>query len=208
MTQPTILVDMDGVIADFDQYLLDVSREDAYRWPDGYTVEDQRFRFSTELLGDKVKWEIHHQIICEPGFYADLPVIPGALEGLDDLSRVADVWLCSKPLENNPTCRDDKGRWVRRHLGKDWEKRLILAADKSMVRGDILLDDAPKAAWLDRASWQAVVYPWPWQDHDPDWAHLRDLPMWRWGDPIDDLLRWTPDRQAQWAAWDAGLRDV
>ena len=63
-------------------------------------------------------------------------------------------------------------------------------------------------AWLDRASWQAVVYPWPWQDHDPDWAHLADLPMWRWGDPVDDLLRWTPDRQAQWAAWDAGLRDV
>ena len=31
--------------------------------------------------------------------------------------------------------------WVENHLGKDWIDRLILTRDKTMINGDVLIDD-------------------------------------------------------------------
>ena len=31
--------------------------------------------------------------------------------------------------------------WVENHLGKDWINRLILTRDKTMINGDVLIDD-------------------------------------------------------------------
>jgi 5'-nucleotidase len=31
--------------------------------------------------------------------------------------------------------------WVKNHLGKHWLKKLILTADKTIVKGHLLIDD-------------------------------------------------------------------
>jgi 5'-nucleotidase len=118
-------------------------------------------------------------------WFYDLPVVEGAVEGMKRLAEAADVWVCTKPLEANHYCRDGKAWWVHRHLGPEWESRLIIAPDKSMVRGDILLDDAINLDWLPRASWQPVVFPAPFNGDGSDWSCL---PRWTWGDPIEHLL--------------------
>lgn len=42
-------------------------------------------------------------------------------------------------------------QWLVEHIGDGWDRRLILTPDKSLVVGDILLDDAPKHEWYGAA---------------------------------------------------------
>lgn len=180
---PRILVDMDGPLADFDAafYALCEGSE----WPMHSTLADQCHRFATDCILDPEHARLARQYVNTSRWFLDLPVVDGAAEGLDALADHADVWICTKPLEANPHCRDDKAAWIRRHLGTDWERRLVLTPDKSLVRGDVLLDDAIKLHWLETAEWQPVVFPTPWNGDGSEWHGIR---RWTWGDPIDELL--------------------
>lgn len=180
---PVVLVDMDGPLADFDRLFFE--RCEAAGFVLDATLETQRHRFATDHIPDATHRLWARMMVNAAGWFADLPVTPGAVEGLNLLAERADVWICSKPLEVNPTCRDDKAKWLLRHFGMEWERRMILSPDKSMVRGDILLDDAPAPAWFDKASWVPVIYPTSWNGAGSKWD---GLPRWSWINRVEHLL--------------------
>ncbi len=178
-----VLVDMDGPLADFDTLFFERCVQN------GYTLDcditEQRHRFATDHIPDRRERELARQMVNTSGWFKDLPVTPGAQEGLELLDEFCDVWICTKPLEVNPTCRDDKAHWLGLNFGGRWVRRLIITPDKSLVQGDILLDDAPHITWLDKADWKPVIFPTPWNGEGSDWAgHAR----WYWSDPIENLL--------------------
>lgn len=186
--RPVILVDQDGPLAGFDPRFWDICR--AMGVPMTCQEHEQTGYYATDHVADHHdrKW-LRNKINTDPRWFADLPPTPGAIEGINLLSEHADVWICTKPLEANLNCRDGKAEWVRTHLGKDWEKRVIIAPDKSLVMGSVLLDDRPKREWFARAVWNPVVFPAPFNGHpDNEWA---DLPRWTWGDPVEDLMQYT-----------------
>lgn len=181
----TILVDMDGPLADFDAHFYELCVANGFGLDyEGPTF--QRHRFATDHIVDRSQRRAARQMVNQdPTWFRELPVVPGAPEGLEELAGLADVWICTKPLEANPTCRDAKAAWLAEHFGERWLQRLILAPDKSMVVGDVLLDDAPKVEWLARAQWRPVIYEMPWNGHGSDWGAL---PHWSWGDDPKLLL--------------------
>lgn len=183
MKRPIVLVDQDGPLADFDARFWDVVEER------GYLADADRHTQTARFATDHLVHE-HHKVhvrrtINTTRWFAELPPIEGAAEGMNALAEHAEVWICTKPLEANETCRDDKAGWVREHLGRGWEDRLIIAPDKSLVHGAILLDDAIKLRWLPRATWQPVVFRKGWNREGSVWSHL---PSWDWSQPIDQLL--------------------
>lgn len=105
------------------------------------------------------------------GWFRDLPVIDGAAEGMDALAEVGDVWICTKPMEVNPSCRDDKAAWVADHLGDKWLRRLIIAIP---------------LRWFKSAEWSPVMFATSWNGEGSEWAGVA---RWKWGDPIEDLLK-------------------
>ena len=98
----------------------------------------------------------------EPGFYRDLRPIDGAVRALTEMARSHRVTLCSSPWNTNPTCNDDKKDWVTEHLGVDWTDRLVLTKDKTIVRGDILIDDKPKVLGEEDRTWMHIVFTAPY----------------------------------------------
>lgn len=177
----TLLLDMDGPLAGFDSAGYDMCARL------GLDVMVPRLERTARYFTDNLSRE-HHDIaraeIESPGWFRSLPVVDGAKEGVAELIALGiDVWVCTKPLEKNPTCRDEKGAWLREHFPM-LERRLIIAPDKSLIRGAILLDDAPKIEWLDRASWSPVIFAEPFNGPGSEW---HGLPRWTWGDPIRDL---------------------
>lgn len=125
-------------------------------------------------------------MIEAPGWFRGLPVTPGAKSGVGQLLTAGvDIWVVTKPLEANPTCRDDKAAWLREHFPM-LERKLILAPDKSMIVGDVLLDDAINLEWILKAQWRPVVFRAPFNGSGSEWHYLHS---WSWGDPIEDLLR-------------------
>lgn len=79
---------------------------------------------------------------AEMDFFRGLAPIPGAL---DSMRRIAahgyDVWILSRPSYQNPLCYTEKRLWVEDHLGLEWCEKLILCPDKSLLRGEWLIDD-------------------------------------------------------------------
>jgi 5'-nucleotidase len=68
---------------------------------------------------------------------------------------------------------------VEEHLGSDFTKRIILTRDKSLVRGDVLVDDKPEIRGLATPNWQHILYDQPYNRCLPgvrmtwrNWRHV------------------------------------
>lgn len=152
-----ILVDMDGVLADFDQGFVDIWK---VKHPDlTYVPVEERNTFYTYKQYPKELRPLTRDIVRAPKFFASLPPIEGALQGLKELAETGhDIYICSSPLISNPTGASEKYDWIKEHLGDDWVGKLILAPDKTMVRGDILIDDRPEIKGAQQPLWEHVLY--------------------------------------------------
>lgn len=187
-----LLVDMDGVLADFDAFFFQRCIEN------GWTLDvdepsQQTFRYFADHMPDRDERNAARQMVHDPGWFRSLPVVAGAEQGMEEFERVGwEVHICSKPLDASATCADEKRAWLRQHF-PTFADRLILAPDKSLVKGDVLLDDAPKPKWFARADWVPIVFTQP---HNVI-GHLAEFPHWTWGDdPLFNDMNTREDRSA------------
>lgn len=189
------LVDMDGPLAGFNEHFFLRCGERGYELD--CTLADQTHKFATSHIKDVTVRAAARSMVYEDGWFAQLPVVPGAVQGMNALAEIGDVWICTKPLEANRTCRDDKARWIVEYLGVEWERKIIIAPDKSMVVGNILLDDGPHLEWYERATWHPVIFDAPF-NRTGQWA---DDDRWKWGDSVSDLAAlsspWSPPSKWQ-----------
>lgn len=75
------------------------------------------------------------------GFFLELEPIPGAIEAVKKLETMYDVWILTRPSIKNKLCYTEKAYWIEKYLGEDMLNRTIYACDKSVVRGEFLVDD-------------------------------------------------------------------
>ena len=113
-------------------------------------------------------------------FYRDLYPIWGAIEALHEMRDAGhEVFICSTPDSTNRSCASDKIAWVRHHLGDDWVKRLILTHDKTLVHGDVLVDDKPEVTGSNPVpSWEHVLFGAPYNRHITDRRRIADWTEW------------------------------
>ena len=185
-----VLVDMDGTIANFDQRALDLLAE---RHPEIGAIDFATRSYPlANTYADGASKAALKALFSEPGFFAEMAPIEGAVEALHAMVKAGiDVRLCSSPLAKSPRCAMEKVEWIVRHLGQPWVDRLILARDKTFVRGHVLIDDAPSAKGSSLA---------------PVWEHVYfDQPYNRPGAAGADPAR---QRLTAWAEWRTLLADV
>ncbi len=160
-----ILVDMDGVLADFERGFLDDWRA---RFPERafMPIEERNVFYVqkqyTESYGEAYGADTW-AIMTTPGYFRRLPPILGGADALNAMrDEGIDVWLCTSPLHEMPTCATEKFEWVVEHLGAWWTGRMIIARDKTLIRGDILIDDRPALAGVEEPLWEHVLYDQPY----------------------------------------------
>ncbi len=190
MSKPKILVDCDGVLADLDGYLWDCCLEAGVRL-DISSRDEQTKYLLTDHIPDPWHRGAIRDFIDGSRVFKDLPVLEGAQDGMNELSKVADVWICTKPLDTDRWCLYDKRNWVEKHFPEFVEK-LILCSDKSMIKADMLLDDAPAIDWIIKAEWEPVVYNQPHNMHKK--SVFYDFPHWDWSRPLNELLNHIGER--------------
>lgn len=78
-----------------------------------------------------------------PGVFAQMKPMPGAIKAFNALADDPDfeVYLLSTAPWENPSAWSDKLNWVKRYLGENAYKRLILTHNKQLNRGWMLIDD-------------------------------------------------------------------
>ena len=133
-----ILIDMDGVLADF------VGEAEKL----GLTLDEaeltEGFFLNLPVIKDAV-W--------------------GVLE-LDSMGH--DLYVCTTAPWDNPSAWMEKRIWIEKVFGDVFNRKLIMTHQKSMIAADILIDDRKseqtksfKGTWYwfrkDGADWKAVV---------------------------------------------------
>ncbi|KAM7035486.1 5'(3')-deoxyribonucleotidase, cytosolic type [Acridotheres tristis] len=157
-----VLLDMDGVLADFEGAVL---REFRARFPleprvelaerRGFSVREQ-YRSLREELAAKVA-----SVYESPGFFLDLDPIPGALEAVHEMFHMQDteVFICTSPLRKYEHCIVEKYKWVEKHLGPEFVERIILTRDKTVVAADLLFDDKDTIQGAEpNPSWEHILF--------------------------------------------------
>jgi len=75
------------------------------------------------------------------GFFLNLEPMPLAIDSINHLQNYFDVWILTRPSVHNLSCYTEKAQWIRTHLGFDMQAKTIMCVDKSLLKGDFLVDD-------------------------------------------------------------------
>lgn len=173
-----ILVDMDGVIAAWGEAYgqsLDKYGDAAAAIP---RHADQR-SFNLNEGRTEVEQRIIAAVMVEPGFYERIQPIVGAKGALKGMLKAGhDVRIVTSPWVSNPTCASDKLNWVVKHYGSHWGPRVIITADKTLVRGDILIDDKSAITGELEPEWEHVLFDQPYNRDVIDKARMVDWDEW------------------------------
>ena len=113
-----LYIDMDNVLVDFESAFSELS-------------EDILAEYDSRL--DEV-----------PGIFSLMKPMQGALEAFNELSVIFDTYILSTSPWENPSAWSDKLIWVKKHLGPNAHKRLILSHHKNLNAGHFLIDDRLK----------------------------------------------------------------
>ncbi len=157
----TLLIDQDGVLAHSEKAFLDSLRR---KYPDKPFIPlEQRTTF---FLEDQYPPEHHHaipEIFSEKGFFYSFNPMPGSIEALAEMQRLGiNAFICTSPSFDYPQCAFEKFQWIGDWHGMYWVKRTIITRDKTLVHGDILIDDNPEIKGARTPSWEHVLFTQPY----------------------------------------------
>jgi len=125
-TKQILLIDMDGVIADFRKAIIensDISIEDF----DNHTNDAEN--------------RVDQFCIQNTTIFENLQPIENAIESVTKLFDYYDIYFCSTPMYLVPESYKSKRIWLEKHFGELASRRLILTHRKDLIKGDILIDD-------------------------------------------------------------------
>lgn len=182
--RPIVLVDMDGVLADFDA---GVERELAAELATAVSFADRTSFYIRDSLPE------HHDTVeaihNADGFFRNLPLMEGALEGWQALIDLGyEPRICSSPLMSHLQCEAEKLAWLEEHFvphfGPSVVETAIITRDKYLAAGIALIDDKPDIKRVDEAEWTHIVF-----DHSYNKSAASSLRLNGWNDPnLAELL--------------------
>ena len=152
-----ILVDQDGVLADIEAGFLKSWGE---QYPNIKSFKPGvRKEFSFVRQFDKAHSSKVNKIVRSKGFFRSLPPIDGAIEAVKEMEKLnLDPYIVTSAGINLPFAPSDKYEWVSYYFGREFLRRFVLTADKSVVNGDYLIDDKMSLYNEGKAPWQHVIF--------------------------------------------------
>jgi len=102
------------------------------------------FKSGIDQLDEKTNNEYIGRLDDVPGIFSTMSPVKGAIDALNELSKLFDTYILSTAPWDNPSAWSDKLLWVKQYLGEPAYKRLIISHHKNLNRGDFLVDDRPK----------------------------------------------------------------
>ncbi|MDR2080538.1 MAG: hypothetical protein LBP54_01445 [Campylobacteraceae bacterium] len=139
MRKKILYIDMDGVLADFGS---------------GLKTQSEKILKDYKDKEDEI-----------PNLFANMLPMNGAVESFMELSKIYDTYILSTAPWENASSWSDKLLWVKKYLGENARKRLILTHRKDLNIGDYLIDDRTRNG-ADKFCGELILFG---SDKFPDW---------------------------------------
>jgi len=75
------------------------------------------------------------------GFFLELEEMPDSISAFNIIKTKFDVYILTRPSFKNVNSFTEKAQWIWNHLGYDVLENTIMSGDKSLIKGDYLIDD-------------------------------------------------------------------
>ncbi|MFP4117332.1 MAG: 5' nucleotidase, NT5C type [Candidatus Woesearchaeota archaeon] len=176
-----ILLDMDDTLYDFLGNITDLYRrlypEEPFVAPED--MYDNHFsKVYREQIGHMAE-ERMEELFHMPELYRNLRPLPGAVEAVHEmLDEGLDVRVCTAPLRDYRHCVHEKYESLDEHFGKNLTDHLVLARDKTAIKGDILVDDRPRISGRYEPEWNHVLFDQPFNRH-VDLPRIQSWSEWK-----------------------------
>ena len=121
---------MDGVVTDFESAIKNLCPE----------LETSNIFQDYETRSNK----IDEVVASNLNIFHSLPPYKGAIESVNKLFELFDVYFLSTPMWDIPESFMGKRIWIEKHFGEKANRRLILTHRKDLNIGDFLVDDRLK----------------------------------------------------------------
>lgn len=130
MSKKILYLDMDGCLADFDKGIKQLCPE--LETSDNFPDYESRSKMVDN--------------VCEANedIFHNLEAIDGAIDAVNELFDLFEVYFLSTPMWNVPASFTGKRIWIENHFGDKATKRLILTHRKDLNIGHYLVDDRVK----------------------------------------------------------------
>ena len=157
----TVLVDMDGVLADFDRANNEIVRT---HFPDMPIIDNRREFYFKDSYADHPEVVEKIENDCRlPGFIRNFQPIDNALEGWKRILTAGYIpRVCSSPLENHPTIINEKKAWLEEYFVPTFGSWVVDTAifnrDKSGYQAIAIIDDRPTLRGMEKAVWQHILF--------------------------------------------------
>lgn len=167
--KPTLLLDVDGVIADFPQHYRNLAQSICDRTLPALS-ECRVWRMSEALGLSERETKRVDMMLQRPQTAYELEPMAGAVPSVRALTKCADVYFVTSPIELSPTWCYDRTNWLVRQFGAEIGERVVHTYYKYLVHGDVFVDDkvsnvaAWQARWKDKAG---VAWAAPFNENDP-----------------------------------------
>lgn len=157
LTQPIALVDLDGTLCNCREVILE--RLEELRGPNDNPEDELKFEPPPHILARQ------RIIMSSPGFWRNLKPIPSGLQLVNLLVELKfKTHVCTKGPRYNASAWAEKFEWCRIHVP---DLSVIVSEDKSLIYGDVLVDDWPPyiSLWRQRCPKGFVILPTqPWNE--------------------------------------------
>ena len=134
-----ITLDMDDVLADTHGKLIDIALNE-------FTTNHSRHDFQNHALHNLLhakQMKKLYALIQQPGFFANIPPIEGAVEVVTRLSHYYEIYIATAAMEF-PNSFREKYDWLAQHLPFIPWTHIVFCGDKSIIASDYLIDDHVK----------------------------------------------------------------
>ena len=137
--RPIICVDMDEVIADaLGEHLLRYNRDFRER----LTPQDLHGRWLWDVIPSDRHQQLTQYMLSED-FFEVLGVMPHAQRVLKRLQSRYEIFIATAAMEV-PTSFNAKFKWLEQHFPFIPTSHIVFCGNKSILRGDYLIDDNPR----------------------------------------------------------------
>jgi len=160
-----VLLDVDGVVADFVGLYLDLVISTVNPLGRQFNREAAQRRWDVgESLGltenEKAKTEAK---IGNPGTALFMKVLSGAVDAVAKLEQLVDVYFVTSPWDSSGTWMHDRAHWLERYFGTTG-KNVIHTRHKHVCTGGYFVDDKVENVnkWGDHNVGRAILWEQPW----------------------------------------------
>ena len=157
-----ILIDLDNTVANWNQHLQDkLSKQDIH-----INIFNRKY-YDIYKSFPKYTQQIKN-IIDKKGFYKELKPIQYSIQTIQQLMQHNTVFFVTSPPKHNSWSFYEKVEWVQKYFNT---KNIIITYDKTLVKGDILIDDKPTIEGCTNKDYKHIIYKQSYNNGTFEW-HL------------------------------------